>query len=178
MICEHRTSRGSNVHGKNPSDHVVMITRATPSEIAESLAAAIAQTADRLTADLREGRSPRNDAEFAAEALIFAAFPLDVIVEREFGRFADEIRSTVRRRLFQALQRIVEGLPEAAMSKQQPDHLGRLAAEIICGTKEEIGVTGPFICVTSFLGAFNSFKGIGSEFEITGGHGSRSIDQL
>jgi hypothetical protein len=163
--------------------------KATSTEIAEDIAATVAQLADRLTADLRKTCPPHGDAVFMVECLILSAFPLDVIVRTEFGTYSAEIRRKLLERLFVTLPSGIDSLPihtlsdfrehfeqraseymaawKSAEAGSGQRRLGREAGQAIYGP-DAFGINEMFACSSLVAVTFKSFKGLSRKYEICG----------
>ena len=163
--------------------------KATSTQIADDIAATVAQLTDRLITDLRKTRPPQDEAVFRLECLILTAFPLDVILRAEFGTHSDEIRSKLQERLFVAFQSVGE-LPmrkfpdfsahfeqraseymaawKSAEAGSGQRRLGRVAGQAIYGPDAAFGINEMFACSSLVAVTFKSFKGFSSKYEVCG----------
>jgi hypothetical protein len=174
--------------------------RVTVQQAAEGFAALIGKRADALMAQLKdvwpENEAPgrMNTLEFVVECLFFQAFPIDVVVAKEFGAQSEAIREGMSHRLFEALRnQFIE--PADRHHFEEPD-FGELLAERFAeyadawkhpkGSKtwaenvadlawrriaacEPTLLTTQILLVADLTASFKSFAGVGARFEVVAG---------
>lgn len=165
--------------------------KATTNEIAGAVAAVIQDRTNKLIADLESRGFAQHYPErfstlaFAAECLLFQAFPMDVIIAAEFGPHSDAIREHLANNLF-------EIVASKGLSRRDADEFHRLRetrfAEYIVALRSAGGGQGlerladvawdrisegkarPFTShFTLFLStslAFRFFKGMTTKYEV------------
>jgi hypothetical protein len=169
--------------------------------IADQLTLAAIQNAKELARELRSGKKLRElgyrgqalspgleeTLGFAIECILFAAFPIDVVLVNEWGNRCGAIREQFYRGLFayirdelapaehrqrfaQSEHSFTEFIAERfseyadAMSTGQPHRLGRIAWTRICGS--DAVSTGVFFFTTMYAAALKSFTGLATRIEI------------
>lgn len=167
--------------------------KATPGGIAQAFVGKVAKGHDELIFQLRGRGFDREEPErfrqleFAIECLLFEAFPVDVVISDEFGRYSD----TIRREFAVGVVDLMQGMapshvPEVELHTlraarffeysevlrsgeggQTLQRLGIIAWERILG-RSDPRASMWFLLVVRAVATFKFFKGFGAKFEMIG----------